>query len=134
MRIDPAGKPAPNAALLRARRAQSGFVLPCDANDVEAEAVLAEATPPALGIAPLAGAPSDPLAAVADDAQAARHGDAMLKAMSGVQLALLEGTGDAACRSLATLAESLPCPADPGLKAVLQSVALRAAVVLARAE
>jgi hypothetical protein len=134
MRIDPAGKPVPNAAPLRTRRAQPGFVLPGEAHDAAAEAEAPEAAAPAFGIAPITGAPSDPPAAVADDAPAAEHGEAMLKAMSGVQLALLEGTGDAACRTLATLAESLPSAADPGLQAVLQSVAVRAAVVLARAE
>jgi hypothetical protein len=134
MRIDPAGKPAPNAAVLRTRRAQSGFVLPADAATDEAGAAPAEAAAPALGIAPLTGALPGLPPAVPDDAQAAEHGEAMLKAMSDVQLALLEGTGETACRSLATLAESLPSAADPGLKAVLQSVAVRAAVVLARAE
>jgi hypothetical protein len=134
MRIDPAGKPAPSAASSRTRRAQSGFIIPGDADGDALATAPAEAAAPAFGIAPLAGAPAHPPAPLADDTQAAQHGDAMLKAMSGVQLALLDGTGDDACRCLAALAESLPSAADPGLRAVLQSVAVRAAVVLARAE
>jgi len=134
MRIDPAGKPAPLTAPSRTRRAQAGFVLPGDTDDEVAGAEPAAAAAPATGIAALAGAAPAAPAAPALDAQAARHGDAMLKAMSDVQLALLDGTTDDACRTLATLAETLPNAADPGLKAVLQSVAVRAAVVLARAE
>jgi hypothetical protein len=133
MRIDPAGTVAPHAAPSRTRRAPSGFVLPGDAGADEAEA--AESAEAAPTIAPLTLPPIEsPAAGAADDARAAGHGDAMLKAMSDVQLALLEGTGEAACRTLAKLAESLPSAADPGLQAVLQSVAVRAAVVLARSE
>jgi hypothetical protein len=68
------------------------------------------------------------------DREAAAQGGAMLDALAGLQRALLEGDNVAAGATLATLARSLPSAADPALNAVLQSVAVRAAVERARSE
>jgi hypothetical protein len=136
MLIDPAGKPSPPAPPSRARRAQSGFILPQEGDENALGAAPAEAAAPAAGTAPVELPPIDPPAAdPAHEAEAAVHGDAILKAMSDIQLALLDGGGGgAACRTLASLADSLPSVADPDLRSVLQSVAVRAAVVLARGQ
>jgi hypothetical protein len=132
MRIDQAGKPMPNAAASRStRRAQSGFALPESAETVADEAPEAAAPPSAVPSVLLAGIEA-PGPAPADDAAAARHGGAMLKAMADLQRAMLEGAGDDACRTLAKLAQTMPSAADPALNEVLQSVAVRAAVELAR--
>ncbi len=136
MRIDQAGKPLPLATAVRTRRTQSGFALPeaaePGADDVsEGEAAEAAAPPAAVSSIPLAGIEASPQEP-ADDAAAARHGDAMLKAMSDLQRAMLEGAGNEACQTLAKLAQSMPGATDPALQEVLQSVAVRAAVELAR--
>ncbi len=133
MRIDPSGKPVA-AAAARARRRDSGFMLPdtqgASAADEGGQA--APTQPVALvSLAELAPSPSpDPLA----DREAAAQGGAMLDALAGLQRALLEGDNVAAGATLATLARSLPSAADPALNAVLQSVAVRAAVERARSE
>lgn len=136
MRIDQAGKPMPNAPASRTRRAQGGFALP-DAADAGVDDVSEGGAPEAA--APPASVPSILLTGIepppqqpADDAAAARHGGAMLKAMADLQRAMLEGAGDEACRTLAKLAQSMPSAADPALQEVLQSMAVRAAVELAR--
>jgi len=131
MRIDQAGKPMPNAPAARTRRTQGGFVLPetedAGARDAPEAASQAQAVPSILLAGILPPAQEKP-----DDAAAAQHGGAMLKAMSDLQRAMLEGAGDEACRNLAKLAQTMPSAADPALQDVLQSVAVRAAVELAR--
>jgi hypothetical protein len=132
MRIESSGKPVAATATTRARRKESGFTLP----DSDAPAATDEAAEPAaaqsVALVSLAGlAPQpDPVA----DREAAAQGGAMLDALAGLQRALLEGNSAAAGASLATLARTLPGATDPALDAVLQSVALRAAVERARSE
>ena len=130
MRIDQLGRPAPSSGT-RIRRRQDGFsvseeqALPepartapaCAPTDIAAVASAAETAPPS---------PAQL------DREAAQHGDAMLKTLTRLQLAAL-GTEDAEARgALAALAGSLKPAADPGLNAVLQGIAARAAVEAAR--
>ncbi len=69
------------------------------------------------------------------DREARRHGRAMLKALGGVQLALL-GTDPERAREaladLATTAEDATAGDDPLLRLILREIAIRAAVELAR--
>ncbi len=68
------------------------------------------------------------------DRQARRHGHSMLRLLTKLQVAQLDGTVDIdSLQGLADLADSMPQAADPTLAAVLRSVALRARVELARA-
>ncbi len=73
------------------------------------------------------------------DREARRHGGAMLRALGGLQLAMLGGDGAQALRTLSELAGSelaggAPSAADPGLDQVVRAIAQRAAIELARAE
>ena len=66
---------------------------------------------------------------------ARRHGEAMLGELKELQLGLLVGAAEpAALRRLARLAEALPEAADQTLAALVQAVALRARVELARSQ
>ena len=135
MALEPiTGAPAP-IATTRARRRQSGFALP----DVAAEAVAdmsaeAPAEASAAGQVPLLALQAAGMADVPGemDSAAARHGEGMLGAMRGVQLAMLGG-GDAR-NALARLADNMPQATDPALNAVLQAIAQRAAIERARRE
>ena len=64
---------------------------------------------------------------------AAEHGGAMLDALAGLQLAALAPDDGQARNALAALAQGTQRAADPGLDAVLQAIAARAAVALAHA-
>jgi hypothetical protein len=79
-------------------------------------------------------APVDAAPADAADCTATRHGRAMLGALAGLQAAALGGDTVAARRTLADLARALPAGASPGLDTILQAIAQRAAVELARSE
>ncbi len=131
MRIDQAGKPMPTAPSPRTRRISGGFVLPETEETGSEEAPEATAAAQAVPSILLAGI-EPPAQEKPDDAAAAKHGGAMLKAMSDLQRAMLEGTGEEACQTLAKLAQDMPSAADPRLQEVLLSVAVRAAVELAR--
>ena len=67
------------------------------------------------------------------DRQARQHGHALLQALAALQHALLQGAGEAeSVRHLAQLVADAPPAADPALAAILQGIALRAQVELAR--
>jgi len=81
-----------------------------------------------------ASPPSNPGSVRESDHVAASHGCALLGALAGLQLASLDGDEVAARRTLAELARALPQATDPGLDSILQAIAQRAAIELARSE
>ena len=129
MRIDQLGRPVAQAP--RARRSQEKFSVGDEAAALEPAAPGALAAPTdVLGVC---GAAQTPAASPAErDREAAQHGDAMLKTLTRLQLGALGGDADGARACLAALAGSLKQAADPGLNAVLQGIAARAAVEVAR--
>ncbi len=67
------------------------------------------------------------------DRQARNHGQSLLQALAALQHILLFGRdAGAALERLASLAEAPPAAADPALAAIVQAIALRARVELAR--
>ena len=138
MWIGQAGAPAQAAASRRAAPRQRGESFAVTEDDSGNAPELPAATAPAqasavvlLSAGPAGGGrQADPAA----DRKAAGHGRAMLGALAGLQAAALGGGGAAAHQALAELARAVPEAADPGLGAVLQAIAQRAAVELARSE
>ena len=133
MRIDQAGVPETVLPGPRARRRQPGFAVPGDGESAET-AEPARTAPAAPVTMPSLPEPTGTPAAFLDDGAAATQGAAVLSAMTGLQLAALGGGGEAARQHLAALAKTLPAAADPALDSVLQAIAQRAAVELARQE
>ncbi len=130
MRIDQIGRPVAQAGS-RVRRRQDGFFVSEDAAPEEP----AQAAPPtaATNIAAIAAnADLERGRPAALDREAAEHGDAMLKTLRRLQLAALGTQDDGARLCLAELAGSLKPAADAGLNAVLQGIAARVAVEVAR--
>lgn len=114
-----------------ARRTASGFHVPEDG--------LAES--PGTAAASLVGHVSLDVMLAAEaleqdarrNATARRHGQAMLRGLGTLQHTLLSGSDPhAALATLAQLVGDLPPVSDPGLAALLDSIALRARVELAR--
>jgi hypothetical protein len=102
---------------------------------VEVPAQRASATPPASGVLALDGmlALQEAGAEIVQDREARRHGQALLKGLAALQHALLAGENQAAAlQTLAALAANCPQAAHPGLAGVVQALALRAQVELAR--
>ncbi len=108
-------------------RAQTGFRLPDASAAVPATSVS--------GPAGLDGmlAVQEREADAARDRGARRHGQSLLRELAALQRALLGGTGEAAClQRLAALGRATADAADPGLAAIVRSLAVRAAVEIAR--
>jgi hypothetical protein len=111
-----------------ARAAGGGF-------SVEVPAQRASAMPSASGVFALDGmlALQEVGAEIVRDREARRHGQALLKGLAALQHVMLAGGDqDAVLQNLANLAGSCPQAADPGLAGVVQALALRAQVELAR--
>jgi hypothetical protein len=125
--VSEAGRVAP-APPTPARAGSTGF-------SVETPAPRASAAPPASGVLALEGmlALQETGAEIVRDREARRHGQALLKGLAALQHALLAG-GDqgAALETLAALAGTCPEAVHPGLAGVVQALALRAQVELAR--
>ena len=67
------------------------------------------------------------------DRRARQHGQTLLEALAALQHAVLYGAGEAeSLRHLAALVADTPAAFDPALAAILQGIALRARVELAR--
>jgi len=131
MRITPAGSEAPAQPVRRRPAPNAGFSEFVDAgHEAAGQAAAAEsaaaASAPAPPAAPL---PADPQLR---DRQARQHGNALLRALAGVQASLLGASTAAARQQLAALATTCPHAADPDLDATLQAIAVRAAVELAK--
>ena len=135
MRIEQAGGPH-RRLTARTRGIQTGFALPDEgaAEPALEHAQDSQAAAPPAALGPLLAALAAP--APHTDAQtnqaATLHGHAMLDALAGLQLATLAPDSGQARSTLAALAQGAQDAADPGLNAVLQAIAARAAVALAR--
>jgi hypothetical protein len=132
MRVDAVSTP-PAGGPRRPRRGQAAFAI--DPDEAAGEAAPDIAAAPALqAIAlPVVGGPrADATAREVADGAAKGHGEALLHALAGLQHAVLGAGGAGARAALAALAQDLPRAADPALDAVLQAIAQRAAVELAR--
>jgi len=133
MRIDQTSGPAALAGGSRTRRRQPGFSVGPEDEASGAAAPPTTSGAPSVGLVVLAAAGEATPESMSDQV-AAGHGGAVLKAMAGLQLALLEGGDDEARRQLAACLKGLPTAADPALDEVLQAIGQRAAVELARSE
>ena len=130
MRIDQLGRPAAQAGA-RVRRRQDGFVVSEDA--APQASVQTAPLRAATDIAAIVDAAGLTAASSAQlDREAAQHGEVMLNTLTKLQLAALGPGGEDARASLADLMGNLKQAADPGLNAVLQGIAARAAVEVAR--
>lgn len=115
-------------------RGAAGFGLGTTERVPDATAVVGTATIAATSLALLQGEPSRE--AERRDAAARNRGEAMLQELDGLQRMLVVGAGDrsaerARLERLTTLATG-DDGADPGLRAVLRDISVRAAVELAR--
>lgn len=71
--------------------------------------------------------------AIQRDRESRHHGEATLKALGDLQLALLgDPAQESALHRLADLAQHMPRAADPGLETLVRAVGLRARIELAR--
>ena len=67
------------------------------------------------------------------DRHARRRAKDLLQALSRIQRAMLENSRDEqSLQDLAGLIDDLPCATDPGVRGILQAIAVRARVELAR--
>jgi Class II flagellar assembly regulator len=109
------------------RGPQAGFVLPSSVSRPAMGGAVA--APSAGGLLGL----QEQEDGAARDRNARRQGQAVLEALAGVQRDLLAGRLDAAgLELLAAGVAAMPQAADPALRSVLNAVALRARVELAR--
>jgi hypothetical protein len=130
MRIMPVGSELPAQPVRRRPAQTSGFSDLVETDDpAPAQASAPESAAAAAALPLPAPLPADPQA---HDRQARQHGNALLRALSGVQASLLGPSNAAARAQLAELASTCPHAADPDLDATLQAIALRAAVELAK--
>jgi hypothetical protein len=143
--IDAIGRPAASPAARR-NRATGGFVLPPETSSLAA-APPADISVPVFAtfMEGLLGlqeqAPDAPSVPAVRDREARRHGQAVLSLLAELQLVLV-GSGSAPEASPASLAllagrlsaltDAVPVASDPGLRAIIAAIALRARVELAR--
>ncbi|RYI87616.1 MAG: hypothetical protein EON47_22215, partial [Acetobacteraceae bacterium] len=111
-------------------RRGSGFQVQAEAGAATTEAsATAEVAAPGLGLLSLQESGSD----AERDAAARRRAGDILEALNGLQIDLLAGgTGDPARLARLAALESGEDGADPGLRAVVQAVVLRAKIELER--
>ncbi|MGH7071541.1 MAG: flagellar assembly protein FliX [Acetobacteraceae bacterium] len=132
--IDRLGEAGRAASVGRGRRAQSGatgFALPATAASTGGAGTIGEATPVTLLGAMLALQEVE--ANQARDRVARRHGEAILTALTALQVGLLGGAVHGPeLGHLARLAAELPEAADPVLGMLVRAVSLRAEIELAR--
>jgi len=131
MRILPAGPDMPPSPVRRRPAPNTGFSHLVDGDDpAAAHTQAAESPAPASVVLPLA-AESQPDPEIRDR-QARHHGNALLRALAGLQASILGHANADARQHLARLASTCPQAADPDLDATLQAIQLRAAVELAK--
>ena len=122
---------SPRTAPARPRPPGRGFALP-DGDEGAVASRTWQAAPSASIDAVMPGPDRAGEDRPVSDREARRHGQAVLDALAGLQLAQLSGDPHASLAGLAKLAAEAPAASDPGLQAVLQAIAARAAVELAR--
>ncbi len=121
------------AARLRRTAGPGGFRLLDDA-DLQTAAPAATVAPAPVGLHTLLALQEAEADAVQDRA-ARRHGSSMLHELSAMQRALLQGNPVVTSAALARLADAArhgPAAIDPRLAAVMQAIAMRAAIEGAR--
>ena len=121
------------ATRLRRTAGPSGFRLLDDA-DTQIAAPAAAAAPAPVGLHTLL-ALQEAEADAAQDRAARRHAGSMLHELSEVQRALLQGDPTRTSAALARLSDAArpgPAAIDPRLAAVVQAIAMRAAIEAAR--
>lgn len=132
--VDRLGGPQRNAAVGRERLARAPgarFALP-EAAPAPVQTGSLAATAPASLVGAMVALQEAELRAARDRA-ARRHGETMLDELKALQVRLLGGgAAPDLLGRLATLAEMLPDAVDPKLAALVQAVALRAEIELAR--
>jgi len=129
--IDGIGSPALPRTGRRAGTVKGGFFLP--SGEAATAGTAASAAP--LRAASLAGMLTlqERTGEPVEDRQARRRGQDLLEALSRMQRAMLEDRQDQeSLQTLAGLTADLPRATDPGLRRILQAIALRARVELAR--
>lgn len=129
--VSPLGQPASAALRPRGKAGPGGFRL---LNEADAPASAAVGGPAPVGLHGLLALQEAEADAVQDRA-ARRHAGAMLDDLSSVQRALLGGDPEETTAALSRLADAArrsPTAADPRLGAVVQAIAMRAAVEAAR--
>jgi hypothetical protein len=132
MRIEGSERPLPASGKSAVRKPGANFTVAEPLEEAGAEAAeAAEAAAPLAVIGTLT--PPDDTGDVTDR-EAAQQGAALLDAMAGLQQALIDGDPRVARARLAGLAQQTLSAADPRLDQLLQAVAQRAAVELARSE
>jgi len=132
MRIMPAGSEAAVESLRRRPAPKSGFADLVNADETEPDQTGATESIGSVAAASLLAAPLPP-DPDARDGQARRKGNALLRALSGLQAALL-GTSAAEARQQLAGTASVPAEADdPALEDALRAIAVRVAVELAKA-
>jgi hypothetical protein len=125
------GGPAAAARTVRRSGAGGAFAVPMSETGATAEAARLEGAS-AVMLGGMLGLQEDELPEV-KDRRARRHGQAILQELARLQRALLGGTmEEGSLARLAALTEMVPEAADPSLGALVQSVALRAQIELAR--
>lgn len=133
MRIDGVGGSAPLKPASRGRRAKGEFaalMAPDEAPAGAAAGTDAAGSATSATFVPAAPAPcGDP---AVQDREARRHGIAMLDVLASLQCSLLEGSGATDRKVLSALAVTGQPAADPRLEEVLEAIAVRAAVELAK--
>jgi hypothetical protein len=132
MRIEGPERPLAPASKSPAKRAGSVFSVAEPPGEPGAAAASSSESAAPIGVIGTLPAPDEP--GDSADRDAARRGAALLDAVTGLQQALIGGDPLAARDRLAALARQNLGAADPGLHLVLQAVAQRAAVELARSE
>ena len=129
--VSPLGQPASAALRPRGKAGPGGFRL-LDEADAPTSAAVGGPAPVGLhGLLALQEAEADAV----QDRAARRHAGAMLDDLSSMQRALLGGDPDGTTAALSRLADAArrgPAAADPRLGAVVQAIAMRAAVEAAR--
>ena len=121
----------PRLPIARRENPRGGFSVGADAAHAPASPQATEAASPAavgslLALQEQAGDERE-------NRQSRRRAQELLQLLAALQRALLQGRDDAdSLRNLAALVERLPTAPDPALQSIMQSIALRARVELAR--
>lgn len=130
--VSPLGQPASAALRPRGKAGPGGFRLLDGADAHAPTAAAAAAAPVGLhGLLALQEAEADAV----QDREARRHAGSMLDDLSSMQRALLGGDPEGTTAALSRLSDAArrgPAAADPRLGAVVQAIAMRAAVEAAR--
>lgn len=111
----------------RVRRRQSGFSLP-DAATIDEPGGPAAAHQATSLVGIVAAGALEAAHAPGSDREAASHGEKMLDALGGLQLAMLGQASEEALHALDRLSKEAPRAGTPGLQGILDAISVRVAV------